>query len=530
MSDGSVGVNPGTVTEAAPEVNPLREGLIMERPAEPCAMVIMGATGDLTRRKLIPALYALFIQGLLPEGFCIVGQSRTEMSHEEFRATMLEAMHKFGGDITVRDEEWRRFAYALYYLPADISQTDAFHPLTGLLDELASTHGTQGNNIFYLSVAPSLYVPVVHALAAAGLGGRRAGKKVPWPRIIVEKPFGRDLASAQNLNRELHAVFDESQIFRIDHYLGKETVQNIMVLRFANGIFEPLWNQKHVEHVQITNAETLGVEGRGGYYEEAGNLRDMVQNHMLQLASLVAMEPPISLDAEATRDERTKVLRAIRPFDTKNLDRCVVRGQYGPGWILGQKEPGYRQEPSVSPDSTTETFTALKLFVDNWRWADVPFYVRSGKRLGKSLTEIAIQFKRAPHRLFRQSGVEQAISPNILVLQIQPDEGISLKFATKQPGPTTQLRWLSMDFRYGTAFGVRSPSAYERLLLDSLVGDASLFARTDQVEVAWALIDPVLNAWADGPPPAFPNYAAGSWGPAASDELIEADGFAWRRL
>ena len=529
MSDGS-SANPVLVSEAATLVNPLREGLMIERAAEPCAMVIMGAHGDLTKRKLIPALYALFIQGLLPEGFCIVGQSRTDMTHEQFRASMLEAMRKYAGDVPLAEEEWRRFAACLYYLPADFARPDAFRPLAGLLDELADRHGTQGNNIFYLSIAPSLYVSVIHGLSACGLAASRQGKKAPWPRIVVEKPFGHDLKSAQALDQALHDVFGEHQIFRIDHYLGKETVQNIMVLRFANGIFEPLWNRQHIEHVQITNAESIGIEGRGPYYEEAGNLRDMVQNHMLQLVSLVAMEPPISLDAEATRDERTKVLKAIRPFNPATLDQQVVRGQYGSGWILGQKVPGYREEPSVSPESRTETFSALKLFIDNWRWADVPFYVRSGKRLGKSVTEVAIQFRRAPHKLFRDPAGEDKISPNILVLQIQPDEGISLKFATKQPGPTTQIRWLSMDFRYGTAFGVRTPSAYERLLLDCLVGDASLFARTDQVEVAWALIDPVLKAWRQGPPPAFPDYSAGSWGPASSDHLIEADGFAWRRL
>lgn len=529
MSDGQR-ANPVAVTEAATLVNPLREGLTIERAVEPCAMVIMGAHGDLTKRKLIPALYTLFIQGLLPEGFCIVGQSRTAMSHEQFRTAMLESMGKFAADVPLAEEEWRRFAACLYYLPADFARPDAFQVLAELLAELADRHTTQGNNIFYLSIAPSLYVPVIDGLAAAGLATGRPGRKAPWPRIVVEKPFGHDFKSAQALDHELHDVFGEQQIFRIDHYLGKETVQNIMVLRFANGIFEPLWNRQHIEHVQITNAESIGIEGRGAYYEEAGNLRDMVQNHMLQLVSLVAMEPPISLDAEATRDERTKVLKAIRPLQPASIGEQVVRGQYGPGWILGQKVPGYREEPNVSPESATETFSALKLFIDNWRWADVPFYVRSGKRLGKSITEIAIQFRRAPHRLFRDPAGDEQINPNILVLQIQPDEGISLKFATKQPGPTTQIRWLSMDFRYGTAFGVRTPSAYERLLLDCLVGDASLFARTDQVEVAWALIDPVLTAWRQGPPPAFPNYSAGSWGPPASDRLIEADGFAWRRL
>jgi glucose-6-phosphate 1-dehydrogenase len=510
-------------------INPLQEGIRHETAGEPCAMVILGAHGDLTKRKLLPALYALFIQDLLPPGFCIVGLSRTKMTDEQFRASMKDAIKSFGGDLTFDDKAWDLFASGMYYLSSNFGKEEGFSELAGLLKELEQKHGTRGNNLFYMATPPSLYSDIVDRLAESGLADKRPGGRAPWPRIIVEKPFGRDLDTAVDLDAHVHNVFAESQVFRIDHYLGKETVQNIMVLRFANSIFEPIWNRNHIDNIQITNAETLGVEGRGGYYEEAGNIRDMIQNHMLQLVSLVAMEPPISMDAEATRDEKSKVLRALRPFDLKNLERSVVRGQYGPGWINGQEVPGYRQEESVNPQSNTETFTALKLSIDNWRWADVPIYVRSGKRLTKSLTEVAITFKKPPLKLFAQGGeTGDELGPNILVLHIQPDEGISLKFATKQPGTTTQLRWLSMDFRYGTAFGVRSPSAYERLVYDCILGDSTLFSRTDAVEASWKLITPVLKQWAQSAPTDFPNYAAGSWGPKSSDALLAQDGRRWR--
>lgn len=511
--------------------NPLKEGIRMDQTGEPCAMVILGAHGDLTKRKLLPALYALYIQDLLPAGFAVVGMSRTKMTDEEFRNSMKESIQKFATDLNFDEKVWNRFASAIYYRSSNFGKEEGFADLVSLLKELEEKHGTQGNNMFYFSTPPSLYMDIVDRLAESGLGESKPGLAAPWPRIVVEKPFGRDLKSAVELDKHIHATFSESQVYRIDHYLGKETVQNIMVLRFANAIFEPLWNRQHIDHIQITNAETIGVEGRGGYYEEAGNLRDMVQNHMLQLLALIAMEPPISMAAEATRDERTKVLRAIRPFDEKTLTEHTVRGQYSPGWIQGKEVPGYRQEDSVSPKSGTETFSALKLYIDNWRWADVPIYVRSGKRLAKSVTEVAIQFKQAPMRLFPQAAgnADDRYGPNILVLQIQPEEGISLKFATKQPGPTTQLRWLSMDFRYGTAFGVRSPSAYERLVHDCIMGDSTLFARTDAVEASWQLITPVLEKWhAEGSE--FPQYAAGSWGPEASDQLLAADGRRWRVL
>jgi glucose-6-phosphate 1-dehydrogenase len=513
-------------------VNPLREGISLDQAGEPCAMIILGAHGDLTKRKLLPALYALCQQGLLPPGFCIVGMSRTKMTDEEFRQSMGESIQKYATDLVFDKQLWDKFAGSMYYLSSNFGKEEGFAPLAKLLKDLEQKHGTRGNNLFYMATPPSLYEDIVDRLAESGLAQKRPGERAPWPRIIVEKPFGRDLDSAAKLDEHIHNVFQESQVFRIDHYLGKETVQNIMILRFANSIFEPLWNRHYVDNVQITNAETIGVEGRGGYYEEAGNLRDMIQNHMLQLVSMVSMEPPISMDAEAIRDEKAKVLRCMRPFDVKNLGASVVRGQYDNGFILGQEVPAYRKEPSVSPNSNTETFTALKLFIDNWRWADVPFYVRSGKRLAKATTEVSIQFKRTPHRLFSETlgGTFGNLGPNVLVLHIQPEEGISLKFVTKQPGTATQLRWLSMDFNYGTAFGVRSPSAYERLVHDCILGDASLFARTDAVEASWSLITPILENWAKESPKQFPNYAAGTWGPAESDALLQADGRSWRQL
>lgn len=519
-------------TESSLAKNPLLEGMRLERRASPFAMVILGAHGDLTKRKLIPALYALYLEDLLPKDFAILGSSRTKMTDDEFRGVMKDSVQKYASDLNFQEDSWGEFAKSLHYLAADVMKAEGFTMLSDRLQELKQEHSTQGNHIFYLSTAPSLYTPIVKGLASSGLATKAKPNQVPWPRIIVEKPFGHDLQSAIALDEEIHEVFREHQVFRIDHYLGKETVQNIMVLRFANGIFEPLWNQKHVDHVQITNAETLGVEGRGSYYEEAGNLRDMVQNHLLQLVSLVGMEPPISLDPEATRDEKAKVLKCLRPIDPSDVEQYAVRGQYGPGHILGQSVPGYREEEGVSDHSNVETFTALKLFIDNWRWAGVPFYIRSGKRLAKSITEIAIHFKSAPHRLFLQSlDSDSKPEPNVLVIQIQPEEGISLKFATKQPGQTNQLRHLNMDFKYGTAFGVRSATAYERLIHDCLLGDPSLFSRTDQVEVCWQFIRPVLDAWSDPSKKAnFPNYAAGSWGPLASDELIASTGHKWRRL
>jgi glucose-6-phosphate 1-dehydrogenase len=512
--------------------NPLKEGIRIERAVEPCAMVIFGAHGDLTKRKLIPALYSLFTAQFLPRDFCIVGTSRTRMTHEEFRKKMRDSMQQFAPDIMVEPSKWERFESCLYYVPGNVDEPRGMDELVLTLKELGKTHGTAGNNVFYLSVAPSLYNSIIRRLAEHELVSRRQDRFSPWPRIIIEKPFGHDLQSANDLDDHLHQFFAEDQIYRIDHYLGKETVQNIMVLRFANGIFEPLWNRKYVDHVQITNAETLGVEGRGAYYEEAGNMRDMIQNHILQLVALVGMEPPASLEAESTRDEKVKVLRAIRPFDASRLDEFAVRGQYGPGYIAGASVPGYRQEANVPADSHRETFTALKLFIDNWRWAGVPFFVRSGKRLAKHVTEIAVHFKKAPHRLFNQyfDATADMIGPNVLVMKIQPDEGISMKFFTKQPGTTNSLRWLSMDFNYGSVFGQRTPTAYERLIHDAISGDSMLFARADALRASWELLTPVLNHWDREAEPNFPNYAAGTWGPADSEKLASSEKAVWRML
>jgi glucose-6-phosphate 1-dehydrogenase len=410
----------------------------------------------------------------------------------------------------------------LFYLPVDTDRPDSAEKLKQVLDKLDAQWGTQKNKLLYLSIPPNSFSPFIGLLESAGLNRPESG----WVRIIVEKPFGRDLESARALNREALRVFREEQIYRIDHYLGKETVQNIMVLRFANGIFEPLWNRRYIDHVQITAAESIGVESRGTYYEQAGAFRDMIQNHMLQLLTLVAMEPPVAMEAEAVRDEKTKVLRAMRPIRKEDVPKFALRAQYAEGATEGEPVQGYRSEANVKPASQTETFAAIKFFIDNWRWAEVPFYLRSGKRLPRRVTEIAIQYKRVPHLLFREEG--EQIQPNFLIMRIQPDEGISLKFGAKFPGQQIRIRQVSMDFQYGTSFGRRSPEAYERLLLDAMLGDSTLYARGDFVEISWQLVMPILDAWKD---PNIPlgTYASGSWGPAEADEFIERDGRRWRR-
>jgi glucose-6-phosphate 1-dehydrogenase len=502
--------------------NPLRAGLRLERAPQPNVMVIFGASGDLTRRKLLPALYNLARQGLLPGGFSAVGFARRPKSHEEFRAEMRQAAAKEqAGARPLQESVWDAFAQGIYYHQADFQDPQGYERLRELLEHIDNQRGTNGNRLFYLATPPSYYVGICQQLAAAGLAHSEPG----WTRIIIEKPFGRDLATAQELNRQVHQVFSEEQIYRIDHYLGKETVQNILVFRFANGIFEPIWNRRYVDHVQITVAESLGIEGRSGYYEEAGAIRDVIQNHTLQLLTLVAMEPPAAFEAEAVRNEKVKVLWAIRPLTPAEVRERTVRGQYGPGGSV----PGYRQEPGVAPDSLTETFVALKLYVDNWRWAGVPFYLRSGKRLPKRATEISIHFRQPPLLLFEQSAAS-VIEPNVLALRIQPDEGISLKFGCKVPNPQILVRPVKMDFYYGASFGAEPPDAYERLLLDCMSGDSTLFTRHDEIELAWALVTSIIEGWRQTPPPQFPSYEAGTWGPGEAHELIERDGRRWRRL
>jgi len=513
--------------EATTVVNPLREGLRLERTPEPCTMVIFGASGDLTRRKLLPALYNLSLDGLLPGSFAVVGFARSEMTDEQFRQQAREAVLQFSRR-PVDPGLWDSFARGLFYASAGSLNLEDFQRLAELVARLDRERNTGGNRVFYLSVPPSAYSDIVQQLGTSGLAAQGVDGS-GWARIIIEKPFGRDLETARALNHEVAQVFPEEQVYRIDHFLGKETVQNILVFRFANGIFEPIWNRRYIDHVQITAAESLGVEGRAGYYEEAGALRDMVQNHMLQVLSLVAMEPPIAFEARAVRDEKVKVLRAIRPLRGEDVARNTARGQYGPGWVNGREVPGYRQEPNVDPASTAETYAALKLYVDNWRWAEVPFYLRTGKRLPKQTTEVAIHFKRAPLLLFRDMADPASLESNVLAIRIQPNEGITLKFHAKVPGISVRIRSVNMDFLYGASFAVQPPTAYETLLLDCLEGDSTLFARRDEIEAAWSLVTGVLDGWRELPPPAFPNYEAGSWGPQEAQKLMAGDGRRWRR-
>ena len=508
-------------------MNPLRSGQRLEVPLDPCAVVIFGASGDLAKRKLMPALFNLARGNHLPAGCAIVGVARTPMTDDSFRAHMRAAVAEFGGE-AVAEDVWAGFARNLFYVAEDFGDARQTSTLADRLAAIGEQCGTHGNCVFYLATPPSVYPEMVRLLGARGIAGPTA-RAPGWRRIIIEKPFGRDLASARALNETALRVFAEDQIFRIDHYLGKETVQNLLVFRFGNGIFEPIWNRRYIDHVQITAAEQLGVEDRGAYYEEAGVVRDMIQNHILQLVCLVAMEPPVAFDAEAVRNEKVKVLRALRPITDRDVEHVAARGQYAVGSAAGTAVPGYRSEPGVSPQSTTETFAAVKFLIDNWRWADVPFYVRSGKRLPKQVTEISIQFRRAPHLLFGGTPADR-LEANVLALRIQPDEGISLKFVAKRPGTGLRVRPVNMDFRYGTAFGVRTPSAYETLLLECMRGDATLFARGEWVEQAWAHVMPILDTWQNAEPLNFPNYEAGSWGPQEADVLLARDGRVWRRL
>ena len=520
---------------APPQSNPLSEGLRQGRVPLPCVVVIFGATGDLTKRKLVPALYALAADGQLPPGFSIVGAGRTEQSTDEFREAMRESVEKYGR-VPLRDDVWNVFADGLRYCSFDLDAEDGLKAIHDTLDELDRERGTAGNRIFYFSIPPSGFAPLAERLGAEGLSAQERGN---FARMVVEKPFGHNLQSARELNGKLHAAFSEEQIYRIDHYLGKETVQNLLVFRFANGIFEPLWNRQYIDHVQITVAENIGVEGRGAYYEESGALRDIIQNHVMQLMAIVGMEAPSNFRAETVRDEKVKLLRAVRPIHPDDAPSHTVRGQYGPGWIDGERVPGYREEPDVKKDSVRETFVAVKVEIDNWRWAGTPFYLRTGKRLPKRATEIAIQFRRVPHSPFGGNTATPAgllpsdsIDPNLLVLRIQPDEGITLRFSAKVPGQSMRIRTVNMDFLYGSAFLKESPDAYERLLLDCMLGDPTLFAREDEVEEAWRFCTAILDGWRAHPPKPddFPNYEAGTWGPQSSRDFMARDGRQWRRL
>jgi glucose-6-phosphate 1-dehydrogenase len=510
------------MTEA--QVNPLRAGIRIGPTAGPCVVVIFGATGDLTCRKLLPGLFRLAQQHLIPAEFAILGVSRQQMSDQEYRAKMRDALTEFGDQDTFDEAEWNSFAEGIFYVAGEFKDAEAYAKVKSRLEEIDEQRKTHGNRIFYLATAPEFFGLIANQLAQANLA---RPEDQSWTRIIVEKPFGHDLESARALNNQLASVFEEQQIYRIDHYLGKETVQNLLVFRFANSIFEPLWNYQYIDHVQITNAEAIGVEGRGSYYERAGALRDMMQNHVFQLVSLIAMDPPVSLKSDDVRDEKIRALKTVRPIPADRVAEYVVRGQYGPGQVLGETVVGYREEPGVDPNSSTETFAAVKIGFDNWRWANVPFFLRSGKRLQKRVTEIAIYFKEGPHRLFIDN--DAPMEPNVLVIRIQPNEGITLRFGAKLPGQAMRIRWVNMDFRYGSSFGIKPPEAYERLLLDCMLGDSTLYARRDMVERGWEIVNPILEAWTE-PASDFPNYEAGSWGPAAAFDLIQRHGREWRKL
>ena len=495
--------------------NPLLEGLRLRRSADPCAIVIFGASGDLTRRKIFPALYSLAFRRLLPERFGIVGVARTEQTTKQWIAEMKKAVKEHGRD-ELRSEVWNELAAAMRYVATDFADDMGEDSVVEALGELDEKRGTAGNRLYYLAVPPAAFETIVNKL-----GERRSSEG--WTRLIVEKPFGHDRDSAHKLNGILQAHFSENEVFRIDHYLGKETVQNMLALRFANGIFEPIWNRQFIDHIQITVGESIGIEGRAAFYEQAGVIRDIFQNHLLQLVALTAMEPPIDFTADSVRNEKVKVLRSLHTPGPKS----VVRGQYGRGFSDGKEVPGYREEEGVASDSNTETFVAAKLYVDNWRWADTPFYVRAGKRLPRRETTIAIQFQRAPHPPFAEIAGD-GLRPNVLLIHVQPDEGVSLAIGAKVPGAGMSIRTVHMDFLYGGAFRTGLPEAYERLILDAMLGDATLFTRADEVDEQWALVDSIVAAWKRDRPN-FPNYPAGTWGPKSSDDLIHRDGRSWRR-
>ena len=489
----------------------------------PCAMVIFGAGGDLTKRKLMPALYNLAGGNLLPEQFAIIGVSIETFSSEEFRERMTKDIRDFG-DVSVDLATWNDFVKKLHYVSGDFSDPQLFKNLADKLAQIEKEEGTEGNVLFYLATAPGFFTQVVNQLGAAGLTKQESHQ---WRRVVIEKPFGHDLPSAVELNHELLKVLDEKQIYRIDHYLGKETVQNILAFRFANGIFEPVWNRRYVDHVQVTVAEELGVELRGGYYEHAGAMRDMVPNHIFQLITLTAMEPPISFDAEAVHDEQTKVLRAIQPLSPERVLDQAVRGQYDAGNLNGKHVAAYRAEPNVAADSVTPTYVAMALHIDNWRWAGVPFYLRTGKRMSRRVTQVVIRFRKPPFVLFRKTSVN-AINPNELVVNIAPNEGICLNFEAKIPGPSVRLGAVNIDYLYYDNFGTTPSPGYETLLYDFMMGDPTLFQRADMVESGWAVVQPILDVWKALPPRDFPNYAAGTWGPPQADELLRREKREWR--
>jgi glucose-6-phosphate 1-dehydrogenase len=500
-----------------------RQALELEmagKAAGPCVFVLFGAAGDLTKRKLLPALFNLVKAKLLPNDFALMGVSVDDLSLDAFR----DQVSQFLPADDPESRNWLRDR--LFYERGDFGDSGLFSRLRERLFQVDTERHTQGNYLFYLATAPKFFATIVQQLGACGLSLQESGH---WRRVVIEKPFGQDLESAKVLNRSISSVLQESQIYRIDHYLGKETVQNIMVFRFDNAIFEPIWNRRYIDHVQITNAETVGVERRGAYFDNAGTLRDMVPNHVMQLLSLTAMEPPVSFQADAVRNEQAKVLHSIQPLNSEEVLLRSVRGQYGEGMEDGERVPAYRSEPGVASESRTETFVALRLNIDNWRWAGVPFYLRTGKRLAKRHTEIAIQFKRTPFQLFRNATSHQPHT-NTLVLQIQPTEGIALSFGAKIPGPLLRVGSVNMDFEYSQYFGADAYTGYEVLLYDCMIGDATLFQRSDMVEAGWCVVDPVLDVWKALPPRRFPNYTSGTWGPAESEQLMAQDGRQWRRI
>src|SRR5262245_17344556 len=491
-----------------------------------CVVTIFGASGDLTKRKLIPALYNLALEKRLPERFAVVGYARSEMSDEAFRDKMRQAVKEFSRT-GLKDDVWQQFANTLYYVRGGYGDHEGFQKVKEFVEGFDRGSRVLPARVFYLATPPDAYAQLIECVAKAGLAPMETDAE-PRARVVIEKPFGTDLQTARELNRRIHEYLDERQVYRIDHYLGKETVQNIMVFRFANAVFEPIWNRRYVDHVQITATETVGVENRGGYYEHAGVVRDMFQNHLLQLLCLTAMEPPVGLDADSVRDEKGKLLKSVRPVVAEEVATAAVRGQYGPGRMDGQDIAGYRQEPGVAKNSSTVTYAAIRFFIDNWRWEGVPFYLRSGKHMAKRVTEIAIQFKRPPMLLFKSCALED-VSPNVLVMRIQPDEGISLTFEVKPPGPDICVSPLSLDFNYAKSFGNSSPEAYETLLEDCIEGEPTLFTRHEWVESAWSLMDPIIQVWDLSKPRNFPNYEAGSWGPKEADDFMQRDGRRWRR-